>query len=76
MKSKRAAAPKTKHESKATDLKRPLDQQDADAQKGSRRALTRRLTDEQTDRFIERKLSHISISIIETVENREGVEAQ
>ncbi len=71
---KRTAAAKTKHECKSRDTKNKLKEKPAeDAPKGCRRQLTRRLTEEQTDRFVERKLSHISMSIIDTVENSEGL---
>jgi hypothetical protein len=38
-----------------------------------RRQLNRRETDVQTQRYIDRKLSHIPASIVETVENKEGL---
>ncbi len=73
-KSKKAAGPKSKALSKAIDLKHALDQP-CDGSQKTGRPLVRRYTDEQTDRFVERKLSHISTSIIDAIENTDGVEA-
>lgn len=65
-KSKPAKAPKAAKASKEAPpvLEEP---------RWKRRQLSRRETDEQTQRFIDRKLSHVPPAILETVQNLEGL---